>query len=153
MENVHEFRISRYKDNSENIKLAEEYFGKLRNKYDMPVLNVVDRGEHLVPPDKPVPDAYPEECTCKAYAMVGDVIDYCGPARTIANKLGRGMIKAEKIDKKNFLDGIGDFIIRDITIEGININKVFGDILLESDYCDMCISNAKVAKLLKKAEA
>ncbi|HUT64035.1 MAG TPA: radical SAM protein, partial [Anaerolineae bacterium] len=79
MENVHEFRISRYKDNSENIKLAEEYFGKLRNKYDMPVLNVVDRGEHLIPPEEPVADSLPTECTCKAYAMVGDYMDYCGP--------------------------------------------------------------------------
>jgi len=45
MKNVHEFRVSRYNDNGRNIKLAQEHFGKLRNKYNVPILNMVDRGK------------------------------------------------------------------------------------------------------------
>ena len=52
IKNVHEFRISRYPDNHRNIELAQEYFGKLKNSYGYNVLNVVDRQEHLVPPEK-----------------------------------------------------------------------------------------------------
>jgi len=149
---VHEFRISRYHDNAENIRLAQEYFGELKNSYGNNVLNVVDRQEHMIPPDKPVPDSLPAECGCKAYAMVGDVIDYCGPARTIAHKLGWAMIKAAKIDKPNFLDDFGKLMIRDICISNEE-GQDDESILHKSNYCNMCISNTKVARTLKKEQA
>ena len=141
MENVHEFRISRYKDNSENIKLAEEYFGKLRNKYDMPILNVVDRGEHLIPPEEPVADSLPTECTCKAYAMHGDKMWACGPIQSI-------IIKNSQFPNSHHLWGQHSTVIdKKLFFDDIN------DDLTHHFACSYCISNAKVAKTLKKAEA
>lgn len=134
--NVHEFRVSEYGDNKINIALAKEYFGKIKNSYGNSVLNIVDRQEHLVPPENLVKDSLPVECTCQAYAMDGDFIRWCGPALTLdcafPQFLGAWpVVKRKLISQKNFLDGLE----------------------LQSFFCQYCIANSNVTKTLKKEKS
>lgn len=132
--NVHEFRISRYSDNHRNIELAEEYFGNLRNGYDYNVLNIVDRQHHLIAPAKPIKDSLPATCSCKALSMVGGEIHLCGPAHTIACRF-----------PERFKD-LSDILWFRQPTKNLELKY-------NREYCQYCISNAKVAKTLKKEKS
>jgi hypothetical protein len=142
---IHEFRISRYHNNSENIRLAQEYFGEFKNDYIEPQLSVVDRTEHMIPPDKPVPDSLPAECTCKAFSMVGGEIHLCGPAWTIYCRFPTKFEKAKTEMSAYIADNDILWYRSDYEeMEKLKYNR---------EYCRYCISNAKVARTLKKEGA
>lgn len=132
IKNVHEFRISKYSDNHRQIELAQEYFGHFKNKYGKNVLNVVDRQEHLVPPKKQEVYNIGTTCTCSAYAMNGSEISYCGPAQCIKYlDLPGSRMFSRKITSADFLN----------------------DLSISADKCMVCISNAEVARTLKKEKS
>ena len=148
--NVHEFRISMYNDNTRNIALAEEYFGKFKNPYGNPTLNVVDRQIHLKPVtwgeafgDSPT-DLLPADCTCKAYSMLGDEVWYCGPMHSIILKESKDFRNLESFMWESYKTKIA------YGKHFLNYIKVYEDNFIS---CEYCISNAKVAKHLKRAEA
>lgn len=137
--NVHEFRISKYSDNHSQIKLALEYFGKLKNKHKANILNVVDRGEHLVSPIDPVPNSLPAKCTCRAYSMVGGKMDYCGPARSLCLTFPV-FVGVRNQFSSSFISKLYD--LNDIDLDEQN-----------EIYCEFCIANQKVAVTLKKEKS
>ena len=131
IENVHVFRIGRYKRSAEEVN---KFLDMVRDdERAMRKIIVKDSITHIITPTTPVENSLPAVCWCEAYALVGNNIDICGPSRCMAAMLGKELdSKFTTPLKENYLDHFKDVD------------------MFDQEHCKYCISNRNIIKNLKQ---
>lgn len=121
------FKISRYGDNDDNIRIAKKHLGNLTN------LSVHEKTVFTKPPVVPISSNPPSQCSCDSLGLVGDDIYICP-------NLYVHLVNFPQFDAPGLVTKVKKGYLDELDIAN-RYNKI---------HCSVCVSNVKNASKMKE---